>query len=157
MAQYFIKGGPSAGHSHFLRMFNAASKTSDSTTNSLVDIGYPLLGLHVSRLSLNDPISEDSDDSHMIPRTASSIRPAMPDVKMYIPILGIIKPTLKYSRSRMYDTPNPMVGSIAYPYTFHDTLLSIPIFPAYFLHNLRHQRYIPTHHNILRKNNVSKM
>ncbi|KMQ92270.1 hypothetical protein RF55_7772 [Lasius niger] len=157
VAQYFINEGPAAGHSHFIKAFNAAYDSADSANSFsgvLDGTNKPENEFH-GEISLNNPISWNTCDSplYMVPETGSCAHPAMSDVET--PIIGMINPALSYPANVLYHAASPMVGSIIHPYRhghglpLHHTLHRTDSLPG-LLHNLfNHHRWSPGYHRPL--------
>ncbi|XP_070170061.1 uncharacterized protein [Polyergus mexicanus] len=150
VAQYFISGGPTAGHSHFIKAFNAAYNSADFATNSfsgILDGNSPENEFHGEK-PLNSAISWNTCDSplYMVPDTGSCAHPAVSGVET--PIVGMINPALSYPAHGLYAT-NPLVGSIIHPYRHglpsHHTLHN---FPGGILSNLFGHHHWPHHHPV---------
>lgn len=160
MAQYFINEGPAAGHSHFIKAFNAAYDSADSATNSFSGV---LDGMNkpenefYGELSLNSPISWNTCDSPLYMAEETGSHPPMSDAE--IPIIGIINPALSYSANILYDAANPLVGSIVHPYRSHHTLHRTDGFPGVLYNLFNHHRWSPGHHPVHygRSSNVSNV
>lgn len=165
MAQYFINGGPAAGHSHFIKAFNAAYDSVDSRNSfsGASDENSPEDEFHGEK-PLNDAISWNTYNSplYMIPNARSCPYPAIPGIKT--PIVGMINPVLGYVANGLYDATNPSVGSILHPYRqkhglyAHHNLHRMNSLPGQILHNLFYHRLShPVHHSGFRNSNVSNI
>lgn len=135
MAQYFINGGPAAGHSHFIKAFNVAYDSPDSTTNSfsgVPDGNSPENEFHGEK-PLNNAISWNTYNSplYMVPNAGSYPYSAVPGVGSPI---EMINPVVNYLANGLYDATSPLMGSILHPY--------------------RHGYGLPVQHNLHRTNNV---
>ncbi|XP_011693976.1 PREDICTED: uncharacterized protein LOC105453587 isoform X2 [Wasmannia auropunctata] len=132
VAQYFINGGPAAGHSHFVKMFNATRDSAESATNSFSGV-----------------VDENS---------ASYVGPTMEGVEKFTLAspLRALNPAIAYPTSRVYD---PLLGSIVHhphPHGLPHVLLRAATLPAHVLHNVLHPRayHRPMyHHGIVRSAN----
>lgn len=170
MAQYFINGGPAAGHSHFINAFNAAYGSADSTTNSFsgippLDGNSPEDEFHGEK-PLNSAISWNTYNSplYMVPDAGSCPYPAMPGIET--PIVGMINPVLSYVANGLYDATNPSVGSVLHPYRqkhglhAHHNLHRTNGLPGQILYNLFYHRlshHHPVHYGGFRNSNVSNI
>lgn len=161
MAQYFINGGPAAGHSHFIRAFNVAYDSADSATNSfsgVVDKSNPENEFH--GVPLTSPVSSNTCDSplYMVSESAPYASPTMQGVETY-PILRTVNPAISYSTNGLYDMMSPL-GSVLHPREphLHNPLIRAMTLPAHILHHVLHPRmYRPVYHRgIVRSTNVSK-
>ncbi|XP_011062831.1 PREDICTED: uncharacterized protein LOC105151058 isoform X1 [Acromyrmex echinatior] len=127
VAQYFINGGPEAGHSHFVRVFNATRDNAvDSATNSGV-------------------VDEK--------KYASYVSPTMQGVDLST--LG--KPPFIYPPTGVYDPTTVPLGTISHPHGLPHALFRAVTFPAHVLHRILHPRvyhHYPLHHRgIIRSTN----
>jgi len=169
VAQYFINGGPSAGHSHFVRAYNVVYDNADSTSSSFSDTSdkrnpenefYDVS----SHVSLSNPISWSTYNSPLyISEAARQEDPVMPDTRERPSILGTINSIFNYPNE--HDLINPL-GTVVHPYgaydnrsPLHHTLLRTATLPTQFLHNLfTHRlsnRYPAYQSDIVTSTNVS--
>lgn len=156
MAQYFIDGGPAAGHSHFVRAFNSA----DSATNSfsgVVDKSNPEDGFHGA--SLTNPISWNTYDSplYMVSESAPYASPTMQGAE-YLPILRAVNPGSTYPTNELYEPMIPL-GAI-HPHGLPHALMRAVTLPGHILHHVLHPRvyHRPLYHRgIVRSTNVSNI
>ncbi|XP_077274745.1 uncharacterized protein LOC143904186 isoform X1 [Temnothorax americanus] len=151
VAQYFINGGPAAGHSHFVRAFNAAYDSADSATNSfsgVVDKSNPEDGFH--GVSLTSPVSSNTCDSplYMVSESAPYVSSIMHGAEMYPPILRATNPAITYPTTGLYD---PFVQS---PLPIHHALVRAVTLPAHVLHHVLHPRLYHHHRGIVRSTNL---
>lgn len=166
MAQYFMNGGASAGHSHFIRGSNAICDNTNIATNSLADTirQSDTGGEFHSRLPTN-PLTGIIYKSymsplHMLPGAAPMIPSSdISSTKMYTSLLGMVRPISDYPVDRVYPlSPVSDLISLVHTHPYH-VLLQTSALPSHILHNLmKHQsHYPPIHHNIDKKLYVSKL
>ncbi|XP_018342442.1 PREDICTED: uncharacterized protein LOC108748670 [Trachymyrmex septentrionalis] len=129
VAQYFINGGPEAGHSHFVRVFNATRDSIDSATNSFSGV--------VDKKNYTSYVS-----------------PTMQGVDLST--LGT-KPPFIYPPTGVYDPTTVPLNTISHPHGLPHALLKAVTFPAHVLHRILHPRvyhHYPLHHRgIIRSSN----
>ncbi|XP_039311833.1 uncharacterized protein LOC105195450 isoform X1 [Solenopsis invicta] len=154
VAQYFINGGPEAGHSHFVRAFNEARDSAESATNSfsgVVEESNPEDGFHGAPLT--SPISWNTCNSPLYMVSESTplyASPIMQDAEMDPSTLRI-NPAVTYS-SELY---NPgLLGSLLHPHRspLHQGFIRAVTFPAHVLHNVLYPRtyhHHPLYHHPL--------
>lgn len=166
MAQYFINGGVSAGHSHFIKAFNVDRDNTNSTTNPFSGVIRQSNTENKFHLPPNiSPTSSNRYKSydfplHMVPEAAPMILGRnISDIKRYTSI-GMMKPTFSYPTNRLY-LPKPALDLIVHPYKKHvyqsppHVLLQTAAPPSYILHNLIGYHYFPhypLYHNPIEKN-----
>ncbi|KAH0952540.1 hypothetical protein HN011_002285 [Eciton burchellii] len=147
VAQYFINGGPSAGYSHFIRPYNVAYDSADSTSsssfsgtsskrnpeNEFYDVS--------SHILLRNSISWIHIILHSISEAARQEDPVMSDTRERSLILGTVNSIL--NQPNEYDLISSLLGTVAHPYReydnkspLHNTLLRTATLPTQFLHNL---------------------
>ncbi|XP_028049740.2 uncharacterized protein LOC105838105 isoform X1 [Monomorium pharaonis] len=155
VAQYFINGGPAAGHSHFVRAFNAARDSDDSSsTNSfsgVVEESNPEDGFHSA--SLTSPVSWNTCDSplYMVSESAPSYAsPTMQGAEMYLPThhSRTMNPAIAYPRG--FYEPTGLLDSIVHPHglPLHHPLLRAASLPAHVLHHILHPQRVYHHHPV---------
>lgn len=157
VAQYFIDGGPAAGHSHFVRAFNSA----DSATNSfsgVVDESNPEDGFHGA--SLTSPVSWNTCDSplYMVSESAPYTSPTMRGAEMYPPTLRAMNPGSTYPTNGLYDPMDMIPLGAIHPHGLPHALLRAVTLPGHILHHVLHPRvyHHPVYHRgIVRSTNVS--
>ncbi|RLU21544.1 hypothetical protein DMN91_005917 [Ooceraea biroi] len=169
VAQYFINGGPSAGHSHFFGAYNAAYDSADPRTNSFSGVAdknnpesefYDDVSSHVS---LTSPISRSTYNSplYVLPEAAKHEDPATLDARERS-LTGSANSVLNYPPNGWYDLLSPLLGT--YPYggyrygvPLHHSVLRTATLPSQLLHNLfAHRlpnRYPMYHGSIVRSAN----
>lgn len=161
VAQYFINGGPAAGHSHFIKAFNAAYDSADSATNSfsgVVGKSNPEDGFH--GVPLTSPVSSNTCDCplYMVSESAPYGNPTMQGVETYPPTLRAVNPAITYPTNGFFE-PTNLLGSIVHPHPhgLPHVLFRAVTLPAHILHGALHPRvYQPIHHRgIVRSPNVS--
>lgn len=167
MAQYFINGGPAAGHSHFIRVFSEAHDSADSAKNSFsgaVDESSPENGFHSA--SLIHSISRSTCDSplYLVPGNADNQNVNQNDVEnVYAPNVEAASPAV-YPSGGLCDLTSSLLGAISpqrtHRHGLHHVLLKTATLPAHALHNLlmphHHHHHHPIyHHSIFRSAHVS--
>ncbi|XP_018300725.1 uncharacterized protein [Mycetomoellerius zeteki] len=157
VAQYFINGGPEAGHSHFIRVYNATRNSTDSATNSfsgVVDKSNPEGGFH--GVSLPSPVSWNTYDSplYMVSEYAPYVSPTM---QGDLSTIGAMKPPFIYPPTGVYDPTTVPLSTISHPHGLPHALFRAVTFPAHILHHMLHPRlyhHYPLHHRgIIRSTN----
>ncbi|KAL0106174.1 hypothetical protein PUN28_016118 [Cardiocondyla obscurior] len=155
VAQYFINGGPAAGHSHFIRAFNAAYDNQPATSSfSGIDESNP--ENEFRSVSLTSPsTSSNTYDSplHMVPEYGPRASKTMQNKWMYIPMSpGIVYPTHEEYDPHMMNSiirPNklPLYRIAFTPVTIPDYGIHQMLYPHVY-----HSEY---QRGLLRSSNVS--
>ncbi|KAL6260192.1 hypothetical protein P5V15_007726 [Pogonomyrmex californicus] len=159
VAQYFINGGPEAGHSHFSRAFEAARNSAESATNSfsgVVKESNPEDGFH--DVPLNSPVSWNafnSPCSYVVSEAVPYGIPTMHGIQTYPPALGAINPDL-ISPTGGYDPTSPIGAIHPHGLPLHHALVRAVTLPGHVLHHILHPRVLhhyPLHGGIVRSTN----
>lgn len=144
VAQYFINGGPSAGHSHFIRMaYDSGDSSTPNSFSGAADKRNPESEFH--DVSLNSPVSWSTHSSplYVVPEAASQENPATLDPRERPSIFGTTKSVFSYPTNGWYGLINPLLESVAHPYEpnqhglpLHHALLRTAALPTQFLQTL---------------------
>lgn len=161
MAQYFINGGPAAGHFHFIKAFNETYNSADSAKNSFsgaVDENSPENGFHSA--SLIHPISRSTCDSplYLVLGNADDGNNEENAYRGYASNRETANSNV-YPSTGLYDLTSSLLGAISHPHRthghgLHHILLRTATLPAHALHNLlvRPPHHYHHHHPIYHHN-----